>query len=31
MAIAVDRQYSKDDILIYINPVYFGEGAFWYR
>lgn len=29
MAIAVDRQYSKDDILeMYINSVYFGEGAF---
>ncbi len=29
MAIAVDRQYSKDEILdLYINSVYFGEGAF---
>ena len=29
MAIAVDRQYSKDEILeMYINSVYFGEGAF---
>lgn len=29
MAIAVDRQYSKEEILnLYINSVYFGEGAF---
>ncbi|MFZ1812356.1 MAG: PBP1A family penicillin-binding protein [Candidatus Saccharimonadales bacterium] len=29
MAVAVDRQYSKDEILeMYINSVYFGEGAF---
>lgn len=29
MAIAVDRQYSKAEILdLYINSVYFGEGAF---
>lgn len=29
MAVAVDRQYSKDEILdLYINSVYFGEGAF---
>lgn len=29
MAIAVDRQYSKDEILdMYLNSVYFGEGAF---
>lgn len=29
MAIAVDRKYSKDEILdLYINSVYFGEGAF---
>ena len=29
MAIAVDRQYCKDEILdLYINSVYFGEGAF---
>lgn len=29
MAIAVERQYSKDEILeMYINSVYFGEGAF---
>ena len=29
MAVAVDRQYSKDQILdMYLNSVYFGEGAF---
>ncbi len=29
IAIAVDRHYSKDDILeMYLNSVYFGEGAF---
>ncbi len=29
MAIAVDRQYTKDEILnLYINSVYFGEGSF---
>lgn len=29
MAIAVDRQYSKDEILdMYLNSVHFGEGAF---
>lgn len=29
MAIAVDRQYSKDEILdMYLNSVYYGEGAF---
>lgn len=29
IAIAIDRQYSKDKILeMYINSVYFGEGAF---
>jgi 1A family penicillin-binding protein len=29
IAIAVDRQYSKDEILaMYLNSVYFGEGAF---
>ena len=29
MAIAVDRQYSKDEILdMYLNSVYFGENAF---
>lgn len=29
MAIAIERQYSKDDILeMYLNSVYFGEGAF---
>jgi 1A family penicillin-binding protein len=29
MAIAVDRHYSKDDILdMYLNSVYFGEGSF---
>lgn len=29
MAIAVDRQYSKEQILdMYLNSVYFGEGAF---
>lgn len=29
MAIAVDRHYSKNDILdMYLNSVYFGEGAF---
>ncbi|MGB3023600.1 MAG: PBP1A family penicillin-binding protein [Candidatus Saccharimonadales bacterium] len=29
MAVAVDRQYDKDEILdMYINSVYFGEGAF---
>ncbi len=29
MAIAVERKYSKDEILdMYLNSVYFGEGAF---
>lgn len=29
MAVAVDRQYNKDQILdMYLNSVYFGEGAF---
>ncbi len=29
MAVAVDRQYTKDQILdMYLNSVYFGEGAF---
>lgn len=29
MAIAVDRQYTKDEILdMYLNSVYYGEGAF---
>lgn len=29
MAVAVDRQYSKKEILdMYLNSVYFGEGAF---
>lgn len=29
MAIAVDRRYSKDEILdMYLNSVYYGEGAF---
>lgn len=29
MAIAVDRQYSKDEILdMYLNSVHYGEGAF---
>lgn len=29
IAIAVDRRYSKDEILdMYLNSVYFGEGAF---
>jgi 1A family penicillin-binding protein len=29
MAIAVDRQYSKDEILdMYLNSIYYGEGAF---
>lgn len=29
MALAVDRQYSKDEILdMYLNSVYYGEGAF---
>jgi len=29
LAIAVDRQYEKDEILeMYMNSVYFGEGAF---
>ncbi|HSX32013.1 MAG TPA: PBP1A family penicillin-binding protein [Candidatus Saccharimonadales bacterium] len=29
LAIAIDRQYSKDEILqMYLNSVYFGEGAF---
>lgn len=29
MAIAIERRYSKDEILqMYINSVYFGEGAF---
>lgn len=29
MAIAVDRQYSKNEILdMYLNSVYYGEGAF---
>jgi penicillin-binding protein 1A len=29
MAVAVDRQYSKDEILdMYLNSVYYGEGAF---
>ncbi len=29
MAVAVDRQYTKDEILnLYINSVYFGEGSF---
>ncbi len=29
MAVAVDRQYSKDEVLdLYLNSVYYGEGAF---
>lgn len=29
MAVAVDRRYSKDEILdMYLNSVYYGEGAF---
>lgn len=29
MAIAVDRQYTKDEVLdMYLNSVYYGEGAF---
>ena len=29
IAIAIDRQYSKDEILeMYLNSIYFGEGAF---
>jgi 1A family penicillin-binding protein len=29
MAVAVDRQYTKDEILdMYLNSVYYGEGAF---
>lgn len=29
MAIAVDRQYTKDEVLdLYLNSVYYGEGAF---
>ncbi len=29
MAVAIDRQYTKDEILdMYLNSVYYGEGAF---
>ncbi|MEO5499680.1 MAG: PBP1A family penicillin-binding protein [Candidatus Saccharimonadales bacterium] len=29
MAVAVDRQYTKDEVLdLYLNSVYYGEGAF---
>lgn len=32
MAVAIERKYSKDEILdMYLNSVYFGEGAFGIR